>query len=183
MTAFLLLLLACPKTAEPEPGTASPSLPATHVQATAPEETVSGAPLAERDSILAVLHSTADPALSCYTTALAGQSDLFGEMRVRLQIAADGSVQEVSTTHSTLRSGSLEACVLEVVKELSFPAPSGDKGLVVSYPFLFTSDVTPANVVRALRIRNGLLDPSTEILSDEPDADPVAGEEGWWTSW
>jgi len=187
MTAFLLLLLACPKTAETVEEDVSPSLPATHVQATVPVGTVPDGKAQEsgleRDRILAVLQSTAGPALDCYTAALAGQPDLFGEMRVRIQISKEGTVEEVRSTYSTVHSSDLDSCVVEVVKELTFPAPSAERALAVSYPFLFTSDLTPANVVRALRIRNGLLDPTQEAVSDEPNAEQVAGEEGWWTAW
>ena len=102
---------------------------------------------------------------------------------MRLKIAPDGTVPEVATTHSTLRNPTLESCVHAVLKDLAFPVPSKKEGLTVSYPFLFTSDLTPANIVRGLKIKNGLLDPAAEFMSEEPDADPVDGEEGWWSAW
>ena len=184
MNVFLLLLFACPKTGETETEpVAAPALPATHVQAKAPSRAPITAPGEERDRVLEVLQTTTGPALACYSKALATQADLFGELRVRLIIAPDGSVPEVATTHSTLRNSEMESCVHGVVKGLAFPALSKAEGLIVSYPFLFTSDLTPANVVRGLKIRNGLLDPGGETMSEEPDADPVNGEDGWWTSW
>ena len=64
-----------------------------------------------------------------------------------------------------------------------FPKPSKAEGLTISYPFLFTSDATPAEVVRALRIHNGLLDPEMETINSEPDAGPVLGIDGWWMGW
>jgi outer membrane biosynthesis protein TonB len=184
MKLILLLMFACPKTVETEaePGV-SPALPATHVQAKAPAGAPMLSPVEERDRVLVVLQTTADPALDCYNDALSSQADLYGELRVRLKIAPDGTVPEVATTHSTLRNPEMESCVHGVVKNLAFPVPSKKEGLTVSYPFLFTSDLTPANIVRGLKIKNGLLDPATEYMSEEPDADPVDGEEGWWSAW
>jgi hypothetical protein len=184
MKLLFLLMFACPKSMETEAAsTASRALPATHVQAKAPARAPVTSPVEERDRVLVVLQTTGDPALACYTEALSTQADLYGELRVRLKIAPDGTVPEVATTHSTLRNPTLESCVHGVVKDLTFPVPSKKEGLTVSYPFLFTSDLTPANIVRGLKIKNGLLDPAKEFMSEEPDADPVDGEEGWWSAW
>ena len=184
MKLFLLLFFACPKTVETEAEpTASRALPATHVQAKAPARAPVLSLTEERHRVLVVLQTTGEPALACYTDALSSQADLFGELRVRLKIAPDGTVPEVATSYSTLRNPTLESCVHAVVKDLTFPAPSKKEGLSVSYPFLFTSDLTPANIVRGLKIKNGLLDPTTEMMSEEPDATPVDGEEGWWSAW
>jgi hypothetical protein len=184
MNLFLLLIFACPKTIETEAEPVeSRALPATHVQAKAPERAPVTSAVEERDRVLVVLQTAGEPALACYTEALSSQADLFGELRVRLKIAPDGTVPEVATIHSTLRNPSLETCVHGAVKDLAFPVPSKKEGLTVSYPFLFTSDLTPTNIVRGLKIKNGLLDPATEVMSEEPDADPVDGEEGWWSAW
>jgi hypothetical protein len=184
MKLLFLLMFACPKTVEPEAEPGVPrALPATHVQAKAPARAPVLSPVEERDRVLVVLQTTGEPALACYTEALSSQADLYGELRVRLKIAPDGSVPEVATTHSTLRNPALESCVHTVVKNLAFPVPGKKEGLTVSYPFLFTSDLTPANIVRGLKIKNGLLDPATERMSEEPDANPVNGEEGWWSAW
>ncbi len=176
---LFLLLLGCPKSSVPE---TAPALPVTHVQAVLGGEGATKV-RSERDAILEVLQQTNAAALDCYVSALAAHPNIYGEHRVRIHVGSDGSVLSAQTIIGTLNHAGLEACVLELVEGLSFPKPTQADGLWVSYPFLFTSDATPPEVVRALRIRHGLLNPALETISEEPDASPVQGEDGWWMTW
>ena len=97
-------------------------------------------------------------------------------------IGADGSVSETTVAFSTLSHVAMVDCVQQVVASLTFPPPRRD-GTMVRYPFVFTSGRTPNEVVRALQIRNGLLNPGSEFVSEEPDAVPARGENGWWEAW
>jgi len=132
---------------------------------------------------LAVLQQTNAPALDCYVAALATHPNVYGELRVKIHVGQDGAVQTAGTIVGTVNHAGLEACVLETVRGLTFPQPRQEDGVRVSYPFLFTSDTTPPEVVRALRIRHGLLNPALEKISEDPEAEPVQGQEGWWMNW
>ncbi len=177
---LFLLLFACPKSSVPE---TVPALPVTYVQASIGVGEGVSETLSERDAILAVLQQTNAPALDCYLSVLASHPKVYGELRVRIHVGADGGVQVAETIIGTINNAPLEACVLELVRALSFPEPTQAEGVWVSYPFLFTSDATPPQVVRALRIRHGLLDPKLETISEDPDAAPVQGQDGWWMNW
>ena len=58
-----------------------------------------------------------------------------------------------------------EACVVEAVRVLVFPGVTTDR-LTVVYPFLFTSDATPPEVARSLKVRYGL-------VPADPGGDPT----------
>ena len=177
---LFLLLLGCPKSTVPE---STPALPVTHVQAeTGGVEGVLDT-RSERSSVLAVLQQTNETALDCYLSTLETHPNVYGELRVRIHVGADGAVQTAETILGTLNDAPLETCVLGLVENLNFPPPRKAEGLWISYPFLFTSEATPPQVVRALRIRHGLLNPGLETISEDPDAPPVQGEDGWWMTW
>ncbi|MDP2315906.1 MAG: AgmX/PglI C-terminal domain-containing protein [Pseudomonadota bacterium] len=92
----------------------------------------------------------------CYEAALARDPRLYGEVVVRFTALADGRVEGVDVHLSTLGDAAAEACVLDAVRVLPFPGVTTDR-LTVVYPFLFTSDATPPEVARALKVRYGLV--------------------------
>ena len=181
---LILWLLSCQKPAEPEAGGEILLGAGLHVSVPvdvdASEETLQ--PLSERDQILGVLRTAQDAATACYTEGLAEDPRLYGELVSEVVIGADGGVMETGVAFSTLTQVAMVDCVQQVVAGLSFPQLRRDE-IVVRYPFVFTSDRTPREVVRALQIRNGLLDPGSEFVSEEPDAVPARGENGWWEAW
>jgi hypothetical protein len=109
---------------------------------------------AERDGILRVLNAAA--VAPCYSEALGRDPRAAGDLVVTFTIAADGAVSDVHTDFATLADDAARTCVEDVVRALRFAAPSRPD-LRVTYPFLFTSDTTPPEVVRALKLRYGLV--------------------------
>lgn len=154
--ALLALLGGCAKPAPPE--TPAPaSVGVVEVRGNAPA-------VPERDAILRVL--AAAPPTACYEAALARNGRAHGEVVVRFRLDAAGAVAEASPTYSTLGDEVAAACVADAVRALRFPPPSRPD-LVVVYPFLFTSDTTPPEVARALKLRYGLV--TEEIPGDPTD--------------
>ena len=181
---LMVWLLSCQKPAEPDAASEVLQGAGLHVSvpldADAPEEFVQ--PLSERDQILTVLRTAQAAATTCYTGALIENPALHGELVSEVVINADGSVRETAVAFSTLNHVGMVDCVQQVVATLTFPELRRGE-VVVRYPFVFTSGRTPSEVVRALQIRNGLLNPGNEFVSEEPDAVPARGENGWWEAW
>ena len=141
------------------------------------------APDAERQVILAVLREAQAAATTCYAQAVQRNPYLYGDIEVYIELTAGGGVRETHVRYGTLGDLEMEDCVLVLVRGLSFPAPSRD-GLKISYPFIFTSDLTPPEVERALLVRHGLAIPALdEPLEDDPNLDPARGQQGWWETW
>ncbi len=136
----------------------------------------------ERDAILAVLKTSQPAAQACYVDAVGRDPHLHGDLVARVDIVADGSVGRATITRTTLRDDGLGPCVAQALEALTFPAPSKDP-LVVSYPYVFVSDLTPPEVVRALYIKHGFLDPDDEIPEDDKRKELASGEDGWYEHW
>jgi hypothetical protein len=160
--AALLLLGACvpkpPPVTDPLPP--PPSAGLVEVSGVA-------AKAAPRDTLLRTL-ATALVA-PCYEGALTRDPHRYGEVVVRFTTVADGSVPEAEVFLSTLADDVAEACVVAAVRALAFPAVTADR-LTVIYPFLFTSDATPPEVARALKVRYGL-------MPADPPGDPTNPKE------
>lgn len=170
------LLLACAaKQAEPEPMVSSGQ----HVVAELPADAL----LPERDRMRAVLDQ-ANPAFqACYTQALARDPLAYGQITLRVVLDAQGQVEQGTALLSTLGDAQAEACVEEAARALVFPAPSRP-GLAMRYPVVFTSQLTPPEVTRALLLNNGLL-----TLEEEEAALQEAAQTGeplekdWVETW
>ncbi len=179
----LLLLLACPKPAEVPPPAASGS----HVVASTGLQSGELMRLPERERFLAVLGAASPQAQVCYEAALQRDPLLYGDLSVWLVLTPEGGVDSAEVLMSTLGDAAFEGCVLEVIAGLQFPSPSRS-GLTLRYPFVFTSELTPPEVTRALLIEHGLLDLGAEAAAAEEAArDPRKrgdqGNRGWTESW
>jgi hypothetical protein len=97
----------------------------------------------------------------CYEAALARDPQSWGEIVIRFVVTA-GAVTDASVHLSTLGDDLAEACVVDAVRALVF---TGVASTSVVYPFVFTSDATPPEVTRALKVKYKLLPP-------EPEGDP-----------
>ena len=73
----------------------------------------------------------------CYQKALEKESDLKGAVTLKLTIDSKGKVSKVSLVSSQLKNKRLEKCILEGIKELSFPVPEGKKEVTVNLSFNF----------------------------------------------
>ena len=78
----------------------------------------------------------------CYEAWLDVEPDLQGDIKVSYQIYADGDagrVRRVTTTEQDVDNAVFEGCVLNVMNELEYVAPSGGP-ITVNWPLKFRSD-------------------------------------------
>lgn len=61
-----------------------------------------------------------------------------GTITIRFTIAPDGRVASATVKSSTLDSPALGTCIVTHFERFKFPAPSGNGGVIVSYPFIFS---------------------------------------------
>ena len=155
---WLLALAACAPKLPPEE-VAPPPAPAAGLV----EVSGMAAKADPREALRQVLATAA--VTPCYEGALQRDARRYGEVVVRLSVLADGRVDEASVHLSTLSDDTAEACVVDAVRALSFPGVTATR-LTALYPFVFTSDATPREVARALKVRYGL-------LPADPGGDPT----------
>lgn len=76
--------------------------------------------------------------LSCYDGEVKKtKKEIAGSVSMKFTIGPDGKVTDAKTAESTLRNDAIEACMVSVVKAMSFPAPADGGVVEVSYPFAF----------------------------------------------
>ena len=158
---LLVLLSALLGCAPKKPAVAVPAAPAPSAGLVELRGVATKPPL--RELLLRGL-ATAD-VTPCYAAALGRDPRAYGEIVVDFTVAASGAVEAASVHLSTLGDAEAEACVLRAVQALRFPGATSEC-LEVMYPFVFTSDATPPEVARALKVRYGL-------VPAEPDDDPT----------
>jgi hypothetical protein len=146
------------------------------------EEVVSQA-MSDKDRIFEVFRASQAKMTACYLPALEREPMLYGELVVGLSLSAEGEATEAKLVFATIGDEEMQGCVLAKAQALQFPALRRDK-VTVSYPYLFTTDRTPSEVVRALKVRHGLIPPSPVGKGDlSPDAEPARGQDGWYETW
>ena len=185
MISLLLFLAGCPK-----PMGASESQidgNVTHIMVeigVTPEEPYNpNRPMSVRERVLTVFQESRPVVTECFLAALTQNPALWGELVVGVQIAEEGGVTDVQTIRTSIRDREMIGCVEEVVEGLTFP-PSIRGALAVSYPYLFTTEHTPAAEVRAMEIRYGLRDTQSELRGmEDPSRELESGENGWWERW
>ena len=64
---------------------------------------------------------------------------LGGNVTVKFVIGADGSVGSATTRITTLNNAAFESCINGRFMRMNFPKPSGGGIVIVSYPFIFSS--------------------------------------------
>ncbi|HVG61243.1 MAG TPA: AgmX/PglI C-terminal domain-containing protein [Hyalangium sp.] len=92
----------------------------------------------DREAVAKVINSHLQEVYACYERALLKDSGLAGKVVLEWTIGGTGSVVAAKTKSSTLRNGSVEACILSSLKKWQFPAPKGGV-VIISYPFIFNS--------------------------------------------
>jgi hypothetical protein len=143
LATALTPLVACVSTHAP--AEAPPPVPsAGFVQAQAPTGTTA------REQYLSVLRAA--PVTRCYTALLQREPTAWGEVVVRITVGAAGEVRSAESHLATLPDEDTVRCVLAVARTLQFPTPPRE-GTTLLYPWVFTSDRTPPEAARALRIR------------------------------
>jgi hypothetical protein len=93
----------------------------------------------DREVIAAYIKSKLGEILYCYERQLSAQPDLYGKVAVKFTIVASGAVEMQRIGETTLKSPTVEGCILQRVAKWKFPTPEGGTKVVVTYPFLFKS--------------------------------------------
>ncbi len=157
---------------QPTPATAPASRgTATLVQVVLPPEVVALKPRI-RDALASA------PVGPCFESALLENPSVHGEVVVDVRLRQDGSVADAGVFHATVPPA-MAACVASRIATVVFPAPPRD-GFSVRYPYLFTTNTTPPEAARALRVRHGL---EPEIPEGDPHDPKAPRPEGVVTLW
>ena len=93
----------------------------------------------DREVIAGIIREHLGQIRYCYERQLSANPDLYGKIKVRFSIDAEGSVDTQSIGQSTLNSAMVEECILRRIATWKFPKPKGGTKVLVSYPFLFKS--------------------------------------------
>jgi hypothetical protein len=73
---------------------------------------------------------------ACYEEGLKQKPDLIGQISTDFEINAQGSLNFVKISKSSLNDRFVEDCVVEKMKSWKFPTPRGGVSVKVSYPFM-----------------------------------------------
>ncbi len=92
----------------------------------------------DKEAVARVINAHLHEVSSCYERALLKEPGLAGKIVLEWNISLAGTVASARTKSSTMRSASVETCILGVLKQWKFP-PAKGAGVVVSYPFMFNS--------------------------------------------
>ena len=74
---------------------------------------------------------------NCYEREVRSSPGLAGTVAVKLTIATTGAVSLSEVARSTVDNAALELCVAAKIRTWTFPKPSGDGPVTVTYPFNF----------------------------------------------
>lgn len=89
----------------------------------------------EKSQIEAVINRNRGQIIYCYEKGLQSQPSLAGRLKAHWIIAGNGSVRSAQKRSSSLRSASVESCILKKIKGWKFPKPHGNVDVKVTYPF------------------------------------------------
>jgi len=93
----------------------------------------------DRDAVAQVINDHVGEIRGCYERALLTNPNVgAGKVALEWTIGAGGTVTEIGTKTSTLRSPEVVGCVLDLFRGLQFPKPLGGV-VIVSYPLLFNA--------------------------------------------
>jgi len=71
----------------------------------------------------------------CYERQLAKDPNLEGRLKIKFTITKDGRVSTVMVQEAL--ETSVDSCVAQVFRRMTFPKPQGGGIVIVSYPFVF----------------------------------------------
>ncbi|MCB0357100.1 MAG: AgmX/PglI C-terminal domain-containing protein [Bdellovibrionales bacterium] len=89
----------------------------------------------DRSQIDAVIKRNIGQITYCYERGLQKEPQLSGRVAIRFIIAPSGSVSLAKVHNSSLKSKSVEGCMVAKLKSWTFPKPYGNVNVKVTYPF------------------------------------------------
>lgn len=87
------------------------------------------------DQIAAVINKNRGQIVYCYEQGLQAQAGLKGRVSVQFIIGKNGRITMAEVAKSSLRSQSVENCIVSKMKAWQFPRPVGEVNVDVLYPF------------------------------------------------
>jgi len=90
----------------------------------------------DRDEINAVIQRHLGQVRFCYEQGLQSEPDLAGRVAIKFVIGSRGHVNVANIANSSLRSRTVESCLVNKLKGWKFPEPRGGVDVKVSYPFV-----------------------------------------------
>lgn len=93
----------------------------------------------DKEVIAQYIKSQLGQILYCYERQLSANPNLYGKVSVKFTIGPTGGVEAQNVSDTTLKSASVESCILSKISAWKFPQPQGGTRVVVTYPFLFKS--------------------------------------------
>jgi TonB family protein len=98
--------------------------------------TVKGA--LDRDIVRRIVRAHLNEVRYCYQRDLQHDPSLQGRVEVQFSIDGRGSVTASSVHATTMKRGSVAACVAKAARRWKFPTPRDGARVTVNYPFVFT---------------------------------------------
>ncbi|WP_257453065.1 AgmX/PglI C-terminal domain-containing protein [Archangium lipolyticum] len=92
----------------------------------------------DREAVAKVVNSHLQEVYACYERALLKEPGLAGKVVLEWTIGTNGRVVATKTKSSTLRSPSVESCIMGGLKGWTFPPAKGG-AVIITYPFIFNS--------------------------------------------
>ncbi len=90
----------------------------------------------DKDQIAAVVQRHLGEVIYCYEKGLQVEKSLAGRVNMNWVIGAGGQVSTARVQQSSLKSSSVEGCILSKLRNWRFPKPIGGVNVKVTYPFL-----------------------------------------------
>lgn len=90
----------------------------------------------DRDQINAVIQRHLGQVIGCYEQGLQVDPSLSGRVSVRFVIGTRGAVNSARVADTSLKSSSVEGCIVNRLKAWQFPKPTGNVNVRVTYPFV-----------------------------------------------
>lgn len=92
----------------------------------------------DRDQIIAVINRHQGEIIYCYERGLQTAPQIGGRVAVDFVIGPAGRITTARVTNSSLRSPTVENCMLAKMRNWQFPRPVGNVDVDVNYPFELT---------------------------------------------
>ena len=94
----------------------------------------------DRDAIDAAIKAHRDELRYCYESEVnRGHPDLSGKIVAAFVIGGSGRASQLAVASSSIGSGQVENCVLQVLSRVQFPQPAGGVPVTIKYPFAFSN--------------------------------------------
>jgi TonB family protein len=92
-----------------------------------------------KEVVRAIVQRHIEDVRVCYGQALVQTPGVAGRVAVKFIVSQKGQVQEAAVDSSNTNHAKLDDCIVNAVREWTFPAPEGGGVVVVTYPFTLST--------------------------------------------